>query len=420
MNADRKAPTLIAGRKLLLADDSIAIQKVIDLTFTDEGMEVTTVGDGKDALEKLDQFTPDVVLADIFMPGVDGYELCRFIKDNERFRGVPVMLLVGSFEPFDEAKAKRAGADDVVTKPFQSIRNLVSRVGSLVSHDDAARQESADKSVLGLIQTTDEPSADTPRDEAPLSVGDDLSSAEQPELKVFVEAPSMEPDATVFVEAPVMEVEPAVIPEHTCPPIIDLQTADTKKLEPIPTAAPSQSETFELQVAEEEPFNEPAHVELAAVALGESAPEKFDDEGVLDLGDIDSFAAASAPEDDFELDVEIEPVTLSSAPIAHVTEQTPIESSHPVIVEFEDAPESAVETVQDPVLTRVTDEPADEVAAAPLSARPPTGGLSPDEIEAISRRVVEQLSDRVVREIAWEVVPELSELLIKRRLEEQR
>ena len=419
MNADRKAPTLIAGRKLLLADDSIAIQKVIDLTFTDEGMEVTTVGDGKDALEKLDQFTPDVVLADIYMPGVDGYELCKFIKENERFRGVPVMLLVGSFEPFDEAKAKRAGADDVVTKPFQSIRNLVSRVGSLVSHDDAARQETADKSVLGLTQTAEESSVDTPINEAPVSVGDDLSSSEQPDIKVFVEAPSMEPDATVFVEAPVMEVEPAVIPEHTCPPVIDLQTADTKKLEPISTAGPSESETFELLVADEEPSTEPARPEFSAVSLGEAAQEKFDDEGVLDLGDIDSFSTASASEDDFELDVEIEPV-VSSAPIAPETEQTPIESVHPVLVEFDDAQESEFEKAQEPVLTRVTDEPADEMSATPISERSQTGRLSPDEIEAISRRVVEQLSDKVVREIAWEVVPELSELLIKRRLEEQR
>ena len=181
---------MIAGRKLLLADDSIAIQKVIDLTFTDEGMEVTTVGDGQDALDKLNQFTPDVVLADIFMPGVDGYELCKFIKEDERFRGVPVMLLVGSFEPFDEAEAKRAGADDVVTKPFQSIRDLVSRVGSLVSHEDAAQQNS----VLGLDKTEEEPVVET-------AVIAEAESADQPNLRVFVEAPSMEPDATVFVEA---------------------------------------------------------------------------------------------------------------------------------------------------------------------------------------------------------------------------
>jgi CheY-like chemotaxis protein len=397
MNADRRAPTLIAGRKLLLADDSIAIQKVIDLTFTDEGMEVTTVGDGRDALEKLNQFTPDVVLADIYMPGVDGYELCKFIKEDERFRGVPVMLLVGSFEPFDEAEAKRAGADDVVTKPFQSIRDLVSRVGSLVSHEDAARQETADQySVLGLSQTEEKPVDET-------AVAEEAESAEQANVRVFVEAPSMEPDATVFVEAPAMEVEPSAIAEHTCPPVIDLQTADTRELEPISTAATAERETIELQVAEE----------------ATPGDLKFDEEGVLDLGDIDSFAAATS-EDDFVLDVEVEPVTISSAPIAPVSEQTSIESVRPAIEEFGDAPEPPFEKVKEAALTRVTDEPADEVSAAPLTAHSQTSGLSPDEIEAISRRVVEQLSDKVVREIAWEVVPELSELLIRRRLEEQR
>lgn len=396
MNADRRAPTLITGRKLLLADDSIAIQKVIDLTFTDEGMEVITVGDGHDALEKLNQFTPDVVLADIFMPGVDGYELCKFIKEDERFRGVPVMLLVGSFEPFDEAEAKRAGADDVVTKPFQSIRDLVSRVGSLVSHEDSVRQNS----MLGLSQTEEKSVDET-------AVAEGSESAEQANVRVFVEAPSMESDATVFVEAEVMEVDPVIIPDHTCPPVIDLQTADTKELEPVSTVATAELETIELQVAAEDE---------APKAL------KFDDEGVLDLGDIDSFAAATS-EDDFVLDVELEPVTISSAalaPGAPVGEQTLSESVRPAIAEFGDAPETAFETVKEPALTRVTDEPADEVSAAPFLERSQTSGLSSDEIEAISRRVVEQMSDKVVREIAWEVVPELSELLIKRRLEDPR
>jgi CheY-like chemotaxis protein len=389
---------LIAGRKLLLADDSIAIQKVIDLTFSDEGMEVVTVGDGQDALEKLNQCRPDVVLADIFMPGVDGYALCRYIKDNKRFEGVPVMLLVGSFEPFDEAEAKRAGADDVVTKPFQSIRDLVSRVGSLVAHEDAARQETGDKySVLGLSETEEKPVDET-------AVAEGAESAEQANVRVFVEAPSMEPDATVFVEAEMMEVDPVIIPEHTCPPVIDLQTADTKQLEPVSTEATAERETIELQVAEE--------VE-APRAL------EFDDEGVLDLGDIDSFAAVTS-EDDFVLDVELEPVTISSAPIAPVSEQTLSESVRPEIAAPADAPETAFDKVEEPVLTRVTDEPADEVSAAPLLERSQTSGLSSDEIEAISRRVIEQMSDKVVREIAWEVVPELSELLIKRRLEEPR
>src|SRR5688572_13619234 len=344
VNTHRKAPTLITGRKLLLADDSIAIQKVIDLTFSDEGMEVVTVGNGQDALEKLNQCRPDVVLADIFMPGVDGYALCRYIKENKRFRGVPVMLLVGSFEPFDEAEAKRAGADDVVTKPFQSIRDLVSRVGSLVSHEDVARQETAEKySLLGLTQTEEKPVDET-------AVGEGSEAAEQADVRVFVEAPSMEPEATVFVEAPLMEIEPAALPEHTCPPVIDLQTADTKQLAPISTVATIESETFELLVAEEEASAEPTQAEyLTVLPPRESAQVKFDDEGVLDLGDIDGFSAATS-EDDFVLDVEFEPVTISSGLIAPVTEQAPIESDHPEITqEFSGAPPSSFATLNEPV-----------------------------------------------------------------------
>src|SRR3989454_2040079 len=141
---------MLVGRKLLVADDSLAVQKVIDLTFTDEGMQVTTVSDGRLALEQLEQLAPDVVLADVFMPGVGGYELCEFIKQSERFRKIPVMLLVGYFEPFDEAEARRAGADAVVTKPFQSIRQLIGRVGSLLDRPSADEEATHEYSTLGL------------------------------------------------------------------------------------------------------------------------------------------------------------------------------------------------------------------------------------------------------------------------------
>src|SRR5436189_4335153 len=96
-------------------------------------MEVFSVGDGQSALDKLEHVAPDVVLADAFMPGLSGYELCRSMKDDQRFAQIPVMLLVSSFAPFDEAEAQRAGADDVITKPFQSIRQLVNRVNSLLT-----------------------------------------------------------------------------------------------------------------------------------------------------------------------------------------------------------------------------------------------------------------------------------------------
>jgi CheY-like chemotaxis protein len=407
-------PILIAGRKLLLADDSIAIQKVIDLTFTDEGMEVTTVGDGQDALEKLNQFTPDVVLADVFMPGVDGYELCKFIKQSERFSGVPVMLLIGTFEPFDEAEAKLAGADDVVTKPFQSIRQLVSRVGSLLGDQPAAKDENASKySTLGLDQADEN-----------VEVPNTSAHDEHANVRVFVEAPIMSESES--------ESHPD---EHHCPPNIELQTADTQKLDPDVPAELAADDTLELEAVpvagdREIPFEEVAFAPDEHMSYQPAPAESgqgFDD-SVLDLGDVDSFASVQA-EDDFVLDLDAEPAGAARAwePVeaeaateveaAAVSEAMPEEpaSETPVELSSADTQEWAIVTpaVEPQNWEGKTEE---STTASPATA----SELSPEAIEAISRRVVEHLSEKVVREIAWEVVPELSELLIKKRLEEQK
>ena len=128
----------MSKRKLLLADDSVTIQKVVNLTFADEGIEVIAARDGNAALEKFAEASPDLVLADVNMPGLSGYQICEKIKQNERTKNVPVILLVGSFEPFDEQEARRVGADDFLTKPFQSIRQLVNKVSDLINSGAAA------------------------------------------------------------------------------------------------------------------------------------------------------------------------------------------------------------------------------------------------------------------------------------------
>ncbi|HEU4597450.1 MAG TPA: response regulator, partial [Pyrinomonadaceae bacterium] len=133
-------------RTLLLADDSPTIRKVISLTFADEGLEVVAVADGQEALRVLERDAPDIVLADTVMPGLDGYGLCERIKGDARFRHIPVMLLVGTFEPFNEAEARRVGADTVLTKPFQSIRDLVSKVGSLLGGGEHKPEDEASSS----------------------------------------------------------------------------------------------------------------------------------------------------------------------------------------------------------------------------------------------------------------------------------
>jgi CheY-like chemotaxis protein len=117
--------------KILLADDSITIQKVVNLTFADEGIEVVAVSNGEVAEKRLSEINPDLVLADIFMPGKSGYELCHYIKQSPQFKHIPVVLLVGAFEPFDKAEADRVGADAHLTKPFES-RALVETVHRLI------------------------------------------------------------------------------------------------------------------------------------------------------------------------------------------------------------------------------------------------------------------------------------------------
>ncbi len=122
--------------KLLLADDSATIRKVVELTFADEGIEVFAVADGDAAMLKFVEVQPDIVLVDVEMPGPSGYQICEMIKQDEATRHIPVLLLVGSFEPFDQDEAERAGADGFLTKPFHSIRDLVARVSDLLGMGD--------------------------------------------------------------------------------------------------------------------------------------------------------------------------------------------------------------------------------------------------------------------------------------------
>ena len=408
-------------------------------------MEVITVPDGRSAFEKMGQVRPDLVIADVYMPEVGGYELCRSIKQDERFAKTPVVLLISSFEPFDEAEARRAGADDVVTKPFQSIRQLVSRVGSLLNKTDEQSEMTYQSPTLGITET--EPVAPAPLEER-----------------------ASEPQVTVMVEAPMMEhLEPAEPAGVACPTDLELQTADTMKLErivdetdeqPVGEAAISLEDTIEVEpivaAANDEPIQvepqpEPETVEISYRDISEpvQAPAasqmKFDD-AVLDLED----ELPGEPQmvgDDVFLDLDFADVVSveaveepfieeASAPIAFAPaaqveeaaleiEQTvaPVIYEPPAIVTPEEpaVPELSFQepAFQEPAFQEPVNEPLAEEATPPLASEG-VEGLSPAAIEAIARRMVEQMSDKVIREIAWEVVPELSELLIKRKLDEQK
>jgi CheY-like chemotaxis protein len=506
---------LVTGRKLLLADDSVTIQKVIDLTFSDEGIEVTTVGNGEQALSKLEELQPDIVLADIFMPGRNGYEVCEHIKRDERFRHIPVLLLVGSFEPFDEAEARRVGADDYLTKPFQSIRQLVSKVTALISggaksEDEASTrdlelpEEMAGQQGRGTASSADIHTADT----APLP--QELVDKDPAEAVAHLAGHESLDDEMIEARSP---AETAAPPE----PATASQTRPTAPfsfadLNEATIQASAQDEPEQLQ----ETISDLRPAEMNEDILSTEPQSRYmsnaaaADEALLDLGEIDA-PVSTTEADDFILDLQDDPPARSAAEPAGSTWSEPAraatgaaggasfsepapptndstarglaEEMAPVMPEpaaasaaaaygMEEtiAPESfraeapaamrsasVEEAAPDAFESERVLEPlagADGFAAAtgaateealPLEEAPayavepqrvgaeeasaesaaPTGRitldqLSPEVIDAIARRAVELLSTKVVEEVAWEVVPQLAELLIKRKLEEEK
>ena len=125
------------SKKLLLADDSITIQKVIQITFAHEDYELTITDNGDAAFAKAQEIKPDLVMADVYMPGKNGYELCAAIKADPALQHAPVILLAGSFEPFDEEKAKASKAEAWLEKPCES-QALIDKVAELLSSAGAA------------------------------------------------------------------------------------------------------------------------------------------------------------------------------------------------------------------------------------------------------------------------------------------
>jgi CheY-like chemotaxis protein len=118
--------------KILVADDNSNVQKTVALALAGLGMDVISVNNGEAAVRKLADVSPDLVLADIFMPVRNGYEVCEYVKKDNRFAHVPVVLLVGAFDPLDEREAQRVGADGILKKPFVPPDPLITMVKTLL------------------------------------------------------------------------------------------------------------------------------------------------------------------------------------------------------------------------------------------------------------------------------------------------
>ncbi len=209
------------ARKLLLADDSITIQKVVELILAEEGFEIKATNNGEEALAVIPSFKPDIILADIEMPKINGYQLSEKIKQDPLMRGIPVILLAGAFEPIDEELAKQVNADDFIIKPFES-QELISKINAALTISSVAEGEEvegiAEAEAVGL-------------EEVP--VEEDLWSMEEIPETAEVESWAME-EAVVAGTEELLEiaeeagVEAAAVEEVTPPVVKEAAAAEVK------------------------------------------------------------------------------------------------------------------------------------------------------------------------------------------------
>lgn len=466
------------SRTILLADDSVTIQKVIELTFMDENYEVVSLGNGSAALDYLDSGRPDIVIADVHMPGASGYEVCRKVKSSHP--DVPVLLLVGTFEPFEEAEAEAAGADSYLKKPFDS-QELMGLVKSLLPADEAAADpmgagalgaDSMGADTLGVgamgvdSMGVDPMGADSMGSGSlgadPMMAGGDTGGFD---LDIETGDDDLELDSWDSVE---IADEPAAAEEPMAaqpPPVPQPPTSpQAGGGEPFPLGGPSwgsrpgpgAQETAASALAldqglgdggmgtDADPFPR-LHAPAAADEL------ELDDQGLLSTSEDDRAGAstllAPPPEGSGRADSPtFDAPSLDSSPFSAPPEEADAEEAAPEMYADESGEEEPAaapayeasgddaDSVRDPKDPPVSltapagdDEDAEEGASAPeapaedgaaTAAAGGTSGLSDDDVERIARRVVELIGEKVVHEIAWEVIPDLAEIVIKDRLQE--
>jgi len=120
--------------KVLVVDDSSMVLEMVSAHLKQHGLEVIEAQDGADAVEKLKASTPDLVVTDVVMPRMNGYELCRWIKNNASTKDVPVIMCTTKSEEFDKYWGMKQGADAYLTKPYhppeliKTIKQLLSQV----------------------------------------------------------------------------------------------------------------------------------------------------------------------------------------------------------------------------------------------------------------------------------------------------
>jgi len=332
--------------RILVADDSVTIQKVVELTFSKENVTLLQARSGEDAIRKAKEDRPDLILLDLVMPDKNGYEICAALRAEPMLKAVPIILLTGTFEAFDRDRAVQVGANDFVTKPFES-QQLISKVRQqLFSRTvdtglpappplppKAAVPPSAPKAaaapVAAVPSVSHEPREAPPRE----AVRRPVPPRPAPEPPA---AAAMPPRTTRLAERAAPPIPPARIPAPTPSPLGMAAAAATvagSPGSPEPPSAPRPEPVREVQAPRPDAVPERPAPAKPAPPVG-SGPMEL---RLEDLAHLDNRVPAAAPEP-LALDdllgpaepaaaagpqLEVEPVALASAPAIPAPPEAP-------------------------------------------------------------------------------------------------
>ena len=245
------------GARILVVDDSVTIQKVVELTFSKEDFVLVQARSGDEGIRKAMEDRPDLILLDILMPDKDGYAVCAELRAQPILRNVPIILLTGTFEVYDKEKAAKVGADDFVTKPFES-QVLIGKVKKLLFTKSLAAGAPPSKAAAAMgsaralsLSNTIEPPKPAPAAPQPSELSAPSLEISQDQLWQLLEAPTPPPAPAPTLDFSLDVLEPAPAagpPEVTLPDVaaLDLETVqethaapEVLDVEAPPAAGPS-------------------------------------------------------------------------------------------------------------------------------------------------------------------------------------
>jgi CheY-like chemotaxis protein len=460
-------------KKILLADDSLTIQKVVELTFSDSGYDLICVSNGLRALEKVREDRPDLILADAVMPEKNGYEVCEAIKGDPATARIPVVLLSGTFEPFDRERAERIGADAIVSKPFDS-QQLLAQVDALLdrARTDVPSRDFRSGSMLTTaaiaIPTLPGPPASPKTEEAPFDVGfsseDFTASVRLPPNRRAIDPFEEEygrgdVDSAIaafekahprsgseldsgsaapgLAEQPLRRGEPAhdpqwlrEEPEKSASPPTFASDAPARS-QPGPSSPDSFSQAATVAISraafpplpEKEPPREPSFTEKDRRAAAETMDDEETDPGSPARFRRKDYGYASGPSEAGPHEsIEME-ISAQDGPPQHEASRESFASKDedvtpaPRAAELETPPAASAGAAA-PETKMLAQRSSIPELTQILSNVRGAGDMTDEQMDRLAARIVEKLSERVIREIAWEVIPDMAEIVIKQRIKE--